>query len=87
MENDTEAVSDVFVLSLSLFVVIALFSSTLSVIFRRYCLSFCVCHIQSASLSPSHTHTQTFTYKHRVITSLQGTITTVIQGFYMVAWF
>ncbi len=55
MENETEAVIDVFVtLSFSLLVVITPFSSRLSVILRHYCLSLSVCPIQSAlSLSLS----------------------------------
>lgn len=37
-----------------------------------------------ANLPIPHPHTAT--YKQRVITNLQGAITSVIQGFYMVAW-
>ncbi len=68
MENETEAVIDVFVtLSFSLLVVITPFSSRLSVILRHYCLSLSVCPIQSAlslSLSLSLTHTHTHTHSH-----------------------
>lgn len=95
MENETEAIDDVFVLCvlpppLSLSFWLSPSFPSLSVIFRHYCLSFSVCPIQSAPLSlatPStHSHPHTLTYKHRVITGLQGLITSVIQGFYMVAW-
>lgn len=80
MENETEAVSDVFVLTFSpspcayqpLFFTLAVIFETLLPFFQ------CLSH----SLPPSHT----LTYKNRVITGLQGAITSVIQGFYVVAW-
>lgn len=73
MENETEAIDDVFVLcvlppSLSLSFWLSPSFPSLSVIFRHYCLSFSVCPIQSAPLSlatPStHSHPHTLTYKH-----------------------